>query len=108
MAMQTDTLGRQLQILEAVYQKGYRPDMANLVLGKLIELERDNAQRDLAEFKILLQSFETHYRMSSDDFFHRFHKGELGDDADFFEWSATYDMYQSVCRRLSKLSYEPS
>ncbi len=106
MATQTNTI-RRSSYLVAINQKGYQPDMANRVLDKLIELERDNAQRDLAEFKTLLQSFETHYKMSSDDFFHRFHKGELGDDADFFEWSATYDMYQSVCKRLSKLSYEP-
>ncbi len=107
MAVQTDTLGK-LDILEAIYQKGYPSDTANRVLGKLTELERDNARRDLTEFETLLKSFETHYRMSSDDFSRRFHKGELGDDADFFEWSATCDMYQSASKRLFKLSYEPS
>ncbi len=103
MTIQTNTLGK-LHILEAIYQKGYQPDMANRVLDKLIELERDIAQRDLTELQSCLQSFEANYQMTSDDFFHRFHKGELGDDADFFEWSATYDMCQSVRKRLANLS----
>ena len=68
---------------------------------------RTGIERDPVDLKTLLQSFETHYQMSSDDFFHRFHKGELGDNADFFEWSATYDMYQVVRKRLAKLSCEP-
>ncbi len=105
MAIQTNTLEK-LHILEAIYQQGYQSDMANRILDKLIASERDNAQREYTELKTLLQSFEKQHQMSSDDFFHRFHKGELGDDADFFEWSATYDMYRSVCRRLSGLKCE--
>jgi hypothetical protein len=105
MEIQSDTLSK-IYILEKIYQKDYQSDVANHILDKLIELERETAQRDLAEYKTLLQSFETHHQMSSDDFFHRFHKGELVDDADFFEWSATCDMYRSVCRRLAELSCE--
>ncbi len=93
-----------LQTLEAIYQKGYESDMANRVLDKLIQLEIDNARCDLAELKASLKSFETRYKMSSENFFDRFHKGELGDEADFFEWSATYDMHRSALERFSKLS----
>jgi hypothetical protein len=105
MAIQTNTLDK-LQVLEAIYQKGYQSDIANRVFDKLIELERNIAQRNMADIKAVLQSFETHYQMASDDFFHRFHKGKLGDDADFFEWSAAYDMYKSILNRLAKLSDE--
>jgi hypothetical protein len=93
-----------IHILEAVYQKDYQSDTADRVLDKLIELEQGKAQAELKDYKTLLQSFETQYKMSSDDFVHRFHKGELGDNADFFEWSAAYDMYQSVHQRFAKLS----
>ncbi|XCN71426.1 MAG: hypothetical protein Q3M24_14010 [Candidatus Electrothrix aestuarii] len=86
-------------MLEEIYRKDYRSAVADRILDKLIELERETAQHDLAEYKTLLQSFETHHQMSSDDFLRRFHDGELGDDADFFEWSAACDMYRSVCER---------
>lgn len=103
MTIQTNTLNK-LQTLESIYQKGYESDMANRVLDKLIQLERENAQRDLAELKAQLEFFEKRYEMSSKVFFQRFHKGDLGDDADFFEWSATYDMHRSALDRFSKLS----
>ena len=35
--------------------------------------------------------------MSSAEFYRRFHAGELGDDADMFEWSA---FYQKECGLL--------
>jgi hypothetical protein len=98
-----ETLHR-IHILQEVYQKDYHSDMADRVLDKLIELERDKAQRELVEYENLLQSFEQRHRMLSEPFFERFQRGELGDNADFFEWSAVYDMYQSVQTRLSKLS----
>ena len=103
MTLQTNTLNK-LQTLEAIYQKGYESDMANRVLDKLIQLERDNARRDVAELKASLEQFESRHNLSSEDFFLKFHKGELGDEADFFEWSATYDMHRSALDRFSKLS----
>lgn len=103
MAMQTNALSK-LQMLEAIYRKGDASDMVNRVLDKLIQLERDNARRDVAALKALLASFESRYNMSSGDFHLRFHKGELGDDADFFEWSATCDMHRSALDRFSRLS----
>ena len=103
MEIQNGTLSR-IYMLEEIYRKDYRSAVADRILDKLIELERETAQRDLAEYKTLLQSFETQHRMSSDDFFRRFHNGELGDDADFFEWSAVCDMYRDVRERIVKLS----
>ena len=103
MEIQNGTLSR-VRMLEEIYRKDYQSAVADRILDKLIDLERETAQRDLAEYKTLLQSFETQHRMSSDDFFRRFHNGELGDDADFFEWSAACDMYRSVRERITKLS----
>ena len=54
------------------------------------------------------QAFEAEYQMPSEDFYRRFHKGGLGDGADFFEWSAFYDMYQLVRERLEDLEVEPA
>jgi len=41
--------------------------------------------------------------MSSEDFFDRFEKGELGDKEDYFEWSAMYQMYERSVDRLNIL-----
>jgi hypothetical protein len=64
MTLQTNILNK-LQTLEAIYQKGYESDMANRVLDKLIQLERDNARRDVAELKASLESFESRYWKAS-------------------------------------------
>jgi hypothetical protein len=41
--------------------------------------------------------------MPSNTFYQQFKAGELGDSMDFFEWSAFYDMWQSVQTRLGVL-----
>jgi len=39
-----------------------------------------------------LAAFEQKYAMSSEDCYNRFNNGELGDDADFFEWTGLYEI----------------
>jgi len=102
--MQATTLEK-LRILETIYQKGYQHDVADRALDKLIRLEFEIAQRDLKNFQNQLQMFEKQYQMTSENFYYRFHKGELGDEADLFEWSAVYDMYQSVSERVANLPF---
>lgn len=46
-----------------------------------------------------LTLFEKQYGWPSLAFYERFEKGELGDDADFFEWSATWEMSQQLQTR---------
>ena len=53
-----------------------------------------------------LQRFETQYHQASAEFYQRFQKGELGDAADYFEWSACYDMFQAVSTRFKMLNGE--
>jgi hypothetical protein len=101
---QTATLTSRLHILQEVYQQEYHSEMADRVLDKLIALERDKARRELAELRAVLQSFEQRHQMPSKLFVERFQRGELGDEADFFEWSATCGMCQAVEDRLAKLS----
>jgi hypothetical protein len=94
-----------IHALETIFRSGYQNNIVERMVDKIIALERDKAQRDLAELQARLKQFETEYQMTSDNFYQRFHKGELGDGADFFEWSAFYKMYQSVCERLANLEF---
>lgn len=102
MTVQTNTLNK-IQILESLFRQGYRSDYVDQSLDKIISLERTRARQELAELQISLEAFEEEYQMSSVDFHGQFQAGHLGDDADFFEWSAVYDMAQSLIARLGKL-----
>lgn len=94
-----------IQVLEAIYRSGYQNDVIEHSLDKMIALEQSIAQKELSELQSDLTAFEKQYQMPSDIFYQRFHKGELGDDTDFFEWSAIYNMYQSVKKRLFSLDF---
>jgi hypothetical protein len=97
---------KQLRYLETLYHQGYRSDMIDRSLEKIIALERARAQRELDDLRNRLQEFEARYHMSSEDFYRRFRAGELGDAMDLVEWSVFYDMWKSVLARLEILEAE--
>lgn len=103
MAIQASTLDK-LSILEALYRRGYQSDLIERALNKLLILEQERAQREVEELQARLQAFEAKYQMSSDDFYHRYEKGELDDSADFMEWSSFCDMAKFVKGHLEWLS----
>jgi hypothetical protein len=105
MAIAEKTLNK-LQYLETLYRRGYQSDVIDQSLDKIIALEQATLQRQLADLQQRLQAFETHYQMSSEDFYRRFRAGELGDAADFVEWSVFYEMWASVRKRLRILEAE--
>jgi hypothetical protein len=105
MATEEKTL-KKLRYLQTLYHQGYRSDMIDRSLDKIIALERASAQRELGDLRNRLQVFETQYHMSSEDFYRRFRAGELGDAMDFVEWSAFYEMWKSVWERLEMLEAE--
>ena len=85
MAANDKTMTR-LQHLEALYRQGYRSNVIDRSLEKIIALERATAHRELAELQERLQAFETRYQMPSENFYQRFRAGELGDAMDTVEW----------------------
>ena len=93
-----------LQILESLYQAGYRSNVVQRTIDKLIALEQDRIRSELSKLKARLQAFEARYKMSSEDFFQRYEQGELGDSADFMEWSSFCDMAQSEKQHLDQLT----
>ena len=105
MSIKITTLDK-LSVLESLYRRGYQSDVIDMTIDKVIALERERAQRELMEFAAHLRDFERQYKMESADFYRRFQQGELGDAADFFEWSALYTMHQSTLERLESLSWE--
>ena len=55
-----------------------------------------------------LSSYETRYKIVSEDFFNRYRKGEMEDSTDFVEWSNAYEHFieirQKIERRLQNVA----
>lgn len=105
MAMQTNTLDK-LKRLESLYHQGYQSDVVDRAVGKIIALESAHTRQELDDLHARLIVFEQEYQMKSKDFYALFHAGKLGDDADFFEWSALHDMAEALRERLQSLERE--
>jgi hypothetical protein len=105
MILPTNTLD-QLKKLEFLYHQGYQSDVVDLAVGKIIALESEHARQELDDLVARLIVFEQKYQMQSKDFYTLFHAGKLGDDADYFEWSALHDMAEALHERLQSLEPE--
>jgi len=92
-----------LQILDSLYQRGYRSNLIDRSLNKIIELERANNLKQASELQANLQAYEIQYQIPSDIFYQRFSEGSLGDEMDYFEWGVIYELWQSVQERLQVL-----
>lgn len=92
-----------LQYLETLYRQGYRSEVIDRSLDKIIALECAAARREYADLRERLQAFETRYQISSEDFYRRFRAGDMGDAMDVVEWSIFYEMWESVRLRLAML-----
>jgi len=56
----------------------------------------EKVQTQLARIQKQLHTFERQYGWPTPEFYERFEQGEIGDEADFFEWSATWEMVQEL------------
>lgn len=63
-------------------------------------IAKSNPIDHLLELAAELRCYEEKYGMASDDFYRRFKSGELGDDFDFFGWSARFRMYTNTRRAI--------
>ena len=93
----------QLKTLEALSEQGGYSDILALSLRKIIIQEINNIQVQIQELEIYLQEFEQQYQLSSKDFYRQFKTGQLGDNVDFVEWSAFYQMWLDLQKRLTLL-----
>lgn len=50
-----------------------------------------------------LADFEIKHQMNSEQFIKKFKNGELGDDAEWFEWEFVLDVYQKTVHQLELL-----
>ncbi|MDB9506816.1 hypothetical protein PN502_06845 [Microcystis aeruginosa CS-338/01] len=74
------------------------------LLNRKIESEqRENLQinAQILDLETRVKQYENQYRMSSEEFYHRFRSGELGDAIDYFEWNVYYEMLLAARKEIS-------
>lgn len=96
------TLDR-IESLSKLVRTGYHSNALNTTIAKLVEMEQSRLQAEAEKLSAHLVTFEQRYQLSSEEFARRFQEGVLGDEADFFEWSAFYQMWLSTQARLEAL-----
>lgn len=102
MAVNQQTLLK-LQSLEQLYRNGYQSSTVDTAIDKLVDIEQARLEQELARLEARLHQFEAQHQLASAEFFRLFRAGELGDEADFFEWSAFYQMWASTQEQLGVL-----
>jgi hypothetical protein len=95
-----------LKIIETLCQQSNNNQSIEQTLDKIISQELATAQHKKSELDIDIQQFEDQYQMPSPEFQKKFHTGELGDDVDFVEWNALYQMSNSLQKQIDLLQSE--
>ena len=92
-----------IQNIEKIFERGLQDEYLSRAIRKVVEHTKERTSTDVEILKNDLSKFEGKYGISADEFFNRFEKGELGDDGDYFEWSAIFQMYKRATERLKML-----
>ncbi len=95
-----------IKVLEQLFEKDLSDEYLQKAISKIISYEIAKTTEELEELRAELKVYEQRFEMTSEDFFRKFSAGELDDSADFFEWSALYQMYLRASERLSILKTE--
>lgn len=93
---------RRLEQYIAIDQSVVNP-VLEMTIEKLLTRETERILDLKRRLMQELREFEENYGLKSADFYARYEKGEMGDDIDFMEWSATVEMLANSDRRLALL-----
>jgi hypothetical protein len=77
--------------------------LADQALLKLVRLHLQKYEKHLTEVQKELEPFEQQYGISSEECYHRFMAGEMGDSADLIEWMGLYDNFLLYRERIKTL-----
>ena len=97
-----DTISK-LKSFEALFQQGYKSQVIDQALNKLVGLELAKAKRELNEIEARISDFEIKHNMQSEEFAQKFHAGSISDSADFMEWLSFIDIQSAILDRIQSL-----
>jgi hypothetical protein len=69
----------------------------------IIKNQINELKNGIHNIEIDLKEFEQRYHLSSEDFYHKFKNGKLGDQEDFMLWSGIYEMQLQNKKKLVEL-----
>ena len=92
-----------LQKRLAAIEKVGAEALADQTLRKLIHLQLQKYEKQLAEVQRELVPFERHYGVTSEEGHQRFLAGELGDSGEVMEWMGLYDDVVLYRERIATL-----
>lgn len=75
-------------------------------ISKLLSRERRRLEDLQTRLKDQLDQFEETYALDTADFYRRYEAGEMGDDLDYVEWAATWEMLENIKRRMAVIEVE--
>jgi glycogen synthase len=90
-----------IKILEELAKLGADDEVFIDVIDKLTKYKIHALENDCSDIKNNLNKFEVKYGLPSKEFIIKFESGEMGDEMDFIEWAALYDMYNRLKNRLN-------
>jgi hypothetical protein len=102
METQKSTISR-LQGITTLFQQGYKSEIIDKTLNKLVALELNKAKQELEEITTVLKRLENKYKMTTDEFAKKFILGQIDDSADFIEWISYHDMQSAILVRINTL-----
>ncbi len=75
----------------------------DMSIDKILAREIERTRKLQVRLLEQLAEFEERYGFQSADFYARYESGEMGDETDFVEWSATTEMLTNADKRLTLL-----
>ena len=97
---------KQVGKLFQLYDSGQVNETTARNLNKILELEVNQLQIDLAATEKDLGEFERQYNMSTADFFRQWQTGQTDDRMDYIEWASLAQMADNLRKRLEFLTSE--
>ena len=74
------------------------------VVRSSLDMKRKSLEHNLRQYQARLAAFEKQHQMTSEQFATRFNAGELGDNAEWFEWEFVLDSSLETARQLGLLA----
>jgi hypothetical protein len=69
-----------------------------------LAIEENILKMSLDEYTSDLERFERKYKMTSEEFIQKFESGDLGDDAEWFDFLFAYRAYEHVRKKLKLIA----
>jgi hypothetical protein len=95
-----DRLISKIKVLEELARWGADDEVFLQTIDELTRYKIEGLEKDLKDIGTGLNIFEDKYGMDSDEFYHKFESGILGDEMDYLECSSLRDMHKRIKERL--------